>query len=165
LNVAPLDRAFAWILQTEGGYVNDPRDPGGETRYGISKRAYPAVEISKLSPDDAKAIYRRDYWDACRCSELPAAVALAVFDAAVNQGVGVAARLLQKALVLAEDGVLGPATMGAARAARPDEIVTRMVVARWDRYQHTANAATYLRGWTHRLFRLQAECLGLQGAA
>ena len=110
-------------------------------------------------------LYKSHYWDACRCSELPAAVALAVFDAAVNQGVGVASRLLQKALVLAEDGVIGPATMGAARASRPDEIVTRMVVARWDRYQHTANAATYLRGWTHRLFRLQAECLGLQGAA
>jgi len=82
------DAALKLILAHEGGYVNDPRDPGGETAYGISRRAYPNVNIRALTPESAGAIYKRDYWDACGCGQLEPALALCVFDSAVNHGTG-----------------------------------------------------------------------------
>jgi len=78
------DHIFKW----EGGYVNDSRDPGGETKYGISKRAYPNVDIANLTKDAAWAIYERDYWLAAGCDRMTPGMALMVFDAAVNCGVG-----------------------------------------------------------------------------
>lgn len=76
--------------QIGGDYVNDARDPGGETNFGISKRSYPRVNIRDLTRDDAVAIYRRDFWDASNCDALPAKLAVALFDCAVNQGPGIA---------------------------------------------------------------------------
>ena len=81
------DRAINRILAHEGGYVNDRFDPGGETRYGISKRAYPSVDIKNLTRDGAKALYHRDYWQAIQGDELHPAIAFQVMDAAVNHGV------------------------------------------------------------------------------
>lgn len=81
------DEAVAHILRFEGGYVNDPADPGGETKYGISKRAYPQLDIKNLTVEDAKAIYYRDYWLPAGCDSLPTAAAFLVFDFAVNAGV------------------------------------------------------------------------------
>ena len=94
------DRAVALVLKHEGGYVNDSRDPGGETRYGISKRAYPDVDILRLTEDEAKAIYKRDYWDTLRPDEIPEPLAICLFDAAVNMGAVTSVRLLQTTLNL-----------------------------------------------------------------
>ncbi len=80
------DAALEFVLKWEGGYVNDPDDPGGETRYGISKRAYPHLDIANLNRSAARAIYLRDYWQVSGCDDLPAAAAVAVFDFAVNAG-------------------------------------------------------------------------------
>ena len=66
------------VLEHEGGYVNHPSDPGGETKYGISKRAYPDVDIAELTKDDAADLYKRDYWDRIKGDDLPAGVACAV---------------------------------------------------------------------------------------
>jgi len=88
------DKAFSLIIGAEGGYVNDPRDPGGETKYGISKKAYPNLDIKNLSLDDAKVIYKRDYWDMIGADDLQAELDIAAFDCAVNQGVSVARALL-----------------------------------------------------------------------
>lgn len=81
------DTARPWILEVEGGYVNDPQDPGGETKYGISKRSYPNLDIAALTQEQAGAIYLRDYWQAAGCDGLPQGLALIHFDAAVNCGV------------------------------------------------------------------------------
>lgn len=116
---SPFDDAFEALIGHEGGYVNDPRDPGGETKYGISKRAYPQVNIKTLTLDQAKAIYRRDYWAAARCDDLPASVTFDVFDMAVNSGVRTAVRTLQRALGVSPDGVLGDISLSAARQADP----------------------------------------------
>jgi lysozyme family protein len=91
------NKAVEIILKLEGGYVNHPDDPGGETRYGISKRAYPHLNIKTLTKDQAKAIYKRDYWDAAECSLLEPALALLYFDMAVNSGVSAARRTLASA--------------------------------------------------------------------
>jgi lysozyme family protein len=80
------DSAFGIIVGIEAGYVNDPQDPGGETKYGISKRRYPNEDIKNLTLDRAKALYQRDYWNAHKCDNMPWEQALLVFDTAVNGG-------------------------------------------------------------------------------
>lgn len=81
------ERSIAFVLRHEGGYVNDPRDPGGETKFGISKRAYPALDIKSITEEQAKGIYKRDYWDKAGCGALDWPLCLVHFDACVNLGV------------------------------------------------------------------------------
>ena len=90
------DIAFERVIGHEGGYVDDPNDPGGETKFGVSKRSYPDVDIASLTVEDAKAIYRRDYWERAGCHKLPGRVAFQVFDCAINSGVETALRLLKQ---------------------------------------------------------------------
>ncbi len=160
------DQAVGFVLKEriEGGYVNDPRDPGGETNFGISKRAYPKVNIRALTREEAVAIYRRDYWDANRCDDLPPKIAVALFDAAVNQGSGAARLLLQKAVDVTADGIIGPQTLAAVEAADEDELIVQFLGWRLRRYAFTANAATYMRGWANRVLYLQAFLAGLKEA-
>lgn len=106
--------ALAFTLGEEGGYVNDPRDPGGETNFGISKRAYPAEDIASLTKERAQSLMVRDYWNPCRCAHLPQKLATAVFDFAVNSGVSRAVKELQKVLGVGVDGIVGPATIAAS---------------------------------------------------
>lgn len=80
------DRAFAVVVGIEGGYVCDPKDPGGATKFGISKRQYPDLDIANLTVDQAKVIYKRDYWDSHSLDSLEYGKALLVFDTAVNGG-------------------------------------------------------------------------------
>jgi lysozyme family protein len=111
-------RAVSEVLASEGGETNDPRDPGGHTKFGISKRAYPLVDIGKLTQDDAIAIYFKDYWLAASCDKFPASVAGVLFDSAVNQGVGRAVQMLQASLGATVDGVVGPDTIRRASGNR-----------------------------------------------
>jgi lysozyme family protein len=80
--------ALTFVLKWEGGYSNDPVDPGGETKYGISKRAHPNVDIKNLTKEQAGEIYRKEYWTAMSCDSMTPSVAICVFDSAVNCGVG-----------------------------------------------------------------------------
>lgn len=118
------DKAIEFVLKMEGGETaeHDPNDSGGLTKFGISQKAYPNLDIAALSRDEAKEIYRRDYWNACKCDELPTSFAIGVFDSAVNQGVKVAARLLQISLNVDTDGVIGDKTIAAAHKASPRQI-------------------------------------------
>ena len=159
------DKAFAIVIGEEGGYVNDPNDPGGETKYGISKRAYPTVDIANLTIDTAKAIYQRDYWTKVRADELPGCVAAMVFDSAVNNGVGRAIRLLQMAVGVIADGEFGQGTMTAVKvflAGRPAsalmvEFQARRMVYMADLY----NWHDYGLGWSRRLVGLMLLAAGV----
>jgi len=111
------DDAVAAVLRHEGGLSMDPDDSGGITRHGISLRAHPDVDILNLTQEQAKEIYRHQYWNAIRGDEMPPALAMCCFDSAVNQGVNAAVRFLQQALRVDVDGVLGPETMTAAKRA------------------------------------------------
>ena len=82
------EQAVQFTLKHEGGYVNDPVDPGGETKYGISKKSYPDIDIKNLTKEQAKAIYYQDYWMESGCDSMPPKTAVAVFDSSVNVGVG-----------------------------------------------------------------------------
>lgn len=139
------------VLSHEGGYVFDKRDPGGETKWGISKRSYPALNIKALTRDQAVAIYRRDFWDAQQLGKLPQAVAFQVFDAGVNHGIGNAVRWLQAAAGAAADGLIGPRTLAAVRAADQNDLLLRFNAARLDFYASLSTFATFGRGWVRRV--------------
>lgn len=86
-NLNDFRKALAFVLKWEGGYVNDPTDVGGETKWGISKRAHPKEDIALMTPERAARIYADEYWTACACDNIPHPKNVAVFDTAVNCGV------------------------------------------------------------------------------
>ncbi len=94
--IGAFEAAILFVLNREGGYVLDPKDPGGETNFGISKRAHPDVDIKNLTREQAVGIYRKEYWDSLTLNRYPTPLAVAAFDCAVNQGVERAAQLLYK---------------------------------------------------------------------
>lgn len=149
-------KAFDLVVGLEGGYTNDPRDRGGETKYGISKRAYPDLDIPNLTVDQAKAIYRRDYWDACKCDQLPAPLDIFVFDAAVNQGVGTAVKTLQRLIGVPVDGIIGPVTLGTASKMKR-EMAMLYMADRALQYTDMDQFGLYGRGWLKRLFTIARE--------
>lgn len=111
---AQFDRIIGFILQKEGGYVNDPRDAGGETNFGISKRSYPMLDIKSLTVEQAKAIYQSDFYGKIQGDKLPFPIALVMTDFAVHSGVGNAVRQAQSLLkVNPVDGILGNRTLAA----------------------------------------------------
>src|SRR5687767_7997978 len=108
------DTAFDRLIGHEGGYVNDPKDPGMETNWGISKRSYPTLNIRALTRDEAKLLYRDDFWKPLNGDSLFDGVAFQLFDLAVNSGISTAIRLFQRALDVADDGHFGPVSQAAA---------------------------------------------------
>lgn len=141
------NEAIKFIIEHEGGYVNNPKDPGGETKYGIAKKFYPNEDIKNLTVDRAVEIYKKDYWDKCRCDEMPMAIALYVFDTAVNQGCGFAIKMLQTALGINADGIIGKQTLDKIKQVSLSKLIDDMSVIRVDRYKKTANFDTFGKGW------------------
>lgn len=152
-----LERAIGYVLDDEGGYVNDAADPGGETNFGISRRAYPMLPIAYLTRADAMTIYARDYWGPAGCGQLPPALAYVVLDTAVNLGVSRAVRLLQRALGVAQDGVIGPLTVDAAQQQDQDETTAKLLAERGLAYTAMEHFPRYGRGWLTRCFRVQGR--------
>lgn len=150
------ERAVEIVLELEGGYVDDPHDPGGRTKWGISQSAYPEMDIANLTRAQAVTLYRQDYWNACKCSLMPWPWSLYVFDAAVNQGVRAAVTMLQRTLGVADDGVIGPKTLAALERASPERAL-RYMVARLMRYHALSTWDQYGAGWAYRLFRVVSE--------
>lgn len=137
------------IKRIEGGYVNDPSDPGGETKFGISKSAYPNLDIANLTEGQAIQLYLDDYWNKSGCDSLPVGMDLWVFDGAINHGVGEAIKLLQGVVGVAQDGVIGPVTAAAAMKLVEPEMY---LVARFQHYMGLAGWAHDNAGWMKRLF-------------
>lgn len=148
------ERAVAIILEREGGYVNDPKDPGGETYKGITRRDHPDLWQNGRPTDQqiAQRYYDR-YWQPVRGDDLPWPLCLYVFDAAVNQGVGPAIRMLQRALDTVQDELIGVATLRLAAQSRPWHWA-RFLAFRAMRYTGTRNFDRFGEGWFIRLFEL-----------
>lgn len=142
------DQAFDRLMGHEGGYVNHPADPGGETNWGISKRSYPAVDIARLTREQAKTIYRRDFWDVV--GECHPAIKFQVFDFAVNSGISTAIRKLQAALGVADDGVFGPISRRALQAADTNDVLMRFAAQRLRFLASLSTWSTFGKGWTLR---------------
>lgn len=139
------------VLDHEGGYVNDPRDPGGETQWGISKRAFPWVNIKTLTRKQAIELYREYYWNRARCEEFPKALQFQILDAAINHGIGNSIRWLQRAVDVADDGVVGPVTITAVADYPADAVVLAFNAERLDFYTKLSTWDRYGRGWTRRI--------------
>jgi len=152
------DRAIKFVLSAEGDISDDPLDPGGLTRYGISQRAHPDIDVAHLTKAKAINIYRTRYW-ATYLDRLPPPVAVAVFDTGVNLGIRPAIRLLQDALDVTIDGIVGPQTLAAAYRLDKDVFLTNYCAKRGIYYAHLgASFDRYGYGWLRRLFALAAYC-------
>lgn len=145
------DEAVYLILKHEGGYVNNPNDTGGETNFGISKRAYPNLDIAGLTAFDAQDIYKRDFWDKVKGDKLPAGLDLMVFDFAVNAGVSRASKVLQKILGAKADGIIGSKTLNLVNAH--DDVLaltTEYYRLRQAYYESIDSFQHFGLGWTRR---------------
>lgn len=153
------ERALAAVLKHEGGYVDNPADPGGRTIYGITERDHPDLwKAGTPTIEQAAARYLRDYWGPAQCEGLPYGVALCLFDCAVNQGPGTAAKLLQQAAGVTADGKIGAMTR-AAIAKNPQAVILKMQELRIRKYAKLQTWPTFGEGWTIRALRVLAEAL------
>jgi len=167
MTAANFDRALTLVLQSEGGYADDPRDPGGATNRGITRatlarwrgRPVSKAELRALGRAEAAAIYRALYWDALRGDDLPAGLDIALFDYGVNSGPARAARTLQAVLGVAVDGIVGPRTLAAARAAPPERLVRAICARRLGLLERLRHFAVFGRGWRARVARTEAAAL------
>lgn len=145
------DKAFERLIGHEGGYVNDPRDPGGETKFGISKRSYPAEDIKTLTLERAKAIYRRDFWGLAGCDAVPDAMKFDLFDMAVNSGTVTAIKTLQRSAGVTPDGLLGPITLQALNSTPAPRLVARFNGHRLDFMTDLRTWSVFGKGWAKRV--------------
>lgn len=145
------------IIDIEGGYDNDPRDPGGETKYGISKRSYPNEDIKNLTKERAYEIYLEDFWNKVQADKLPFPLNLLVTDFAVNSGPSRAVKVLQMVVKTTQDGVIGPKTIAAVKASNLEDLCVNYMTAR-EFFLLSLGKSHYIKGWTNRLFKLSFRC-------
>jgi lysozyme family protein len=148
------------IIEIEGGdkLVDDPRDPGGLTKYGISQRAFPSEDIRGLTIERARELYTTHYWNPIRGDELPWGYALSMFDCAVNQGVGSSIRFMQRSLGINADGAFGPITLRTLLASNVIDVVPEFMDRRLQHYMSLPNYDRFGRGWRKRLFHISMLC-------
>ncbi len=142
------EEAFTRLLGHEGGYSNDPKDPGGETNWGISKRSYPQLDIKNLTKEQASSIYYQDFWQPLRNAD--PAIKFQVFDFAVNSGVQTAIRKLQQVVGVADDGHWGPISDAALSAMDKNDVLMLFVAARLRFWASLSTWSTYSKGWALR---------------
>jgi lysozyme family protein len=155
-------KAFDYLMYHEGGYVNHPNDPGGETKYGISKRSYPHLNIKDLTRDQARQIYFVDFWHKCECEDIEdETIATKFFDLAVHTGISQAVKLIQRALRatgthVAEDGIIGPVTLSAINKADPTDLLAALKSETAGYYRLIANAnpsqKKFINCWLNRAY-------------
>lgn len=139
------------ILGLEGGYSNDPKDPGGETNWGISKRSYPNVDIKNLTRDSAIGIYKRDFWDVCHASTMPGGLAYQALDFAVNSSPRTAIQKLQRALGVADDGWWGPVTQDKIATMPQDSLIFLFLAERLEYMSRLSGWSRFGAGWANRV--------------
>lgn len=156
------DKAFEFTIGVEGGYVNDPSDPGGETKFGVSKKSYPNLDIKNLTITQSKEIYYKDYWIPANCDKLVSAgypmLAKVSFDAAINCGVSTAKKFIQKYLGLLDDGIIGSQTFRVLSLQSDLKVSIGAVFEREDYYDEiekkNEKLLKYEKGWERRIIDL-----------
>lgn len=149
------DQAFERLIGHEGGYVNHPEDPGGETMYGVTRRVAVSNgyngKMKDLTLSQAKDIARREYWIPSKAELFGGAIGFQLFDIAYNHGVSVSAKLLQRAVGVVDDGVIGPATISATNKLDPLVVVCLINAKRIRFYTSLNTWATFGKGWANRV--------------
>jgi lysozyme family protein len=145
------DQAFSILIGEEGNYVNNPSDPGGETKFGISKRAFPTVDIAALTLEDAKALAKKFYWDPVGCDYMPDPLCFEMFDVSYNNGAVRAIKFLQQALELEPTGSLDSHTLQQLQASNPTAVAAKHVGYRLLFDDKLTTWPTFGRGWAGRI--------------
>ncbi|MEI9424310.1 hypothetical protein O7A70_24415 [Mesorhizobium sp. Cs1299R1N1] len=166
-------RALALVLKSEGGWSDNPADPGGATMKGVTlanfrryvKADGSKADLRKIGDEQVATVYRRFYWDAVAGAELPDGVDYAVFDFAVNSGPGRAAKYLQATLGVSQDGRIGPATLAAARARPAGVVIDQLCDGRLAFLQRLPTWATFGRGWSDRVKSVRSQALLMSAPA
>ena len=156
---ANYEKCLETILHHEGGYVNHPKDPGGETNLGVTKRVYEDFggkkDMKDLLIEDVAPIYEMNYWGRMKCGDMPSGLDLCVFDFGVNAGTGRSAKYLQTMIGTTADGGIGPNTL-LALANYVEEVGVELTIrnfqeARQEYYESLSTFETFGRGWTRRV--------------
>lgn len=147
------EKAVEIVLGKEGGYVNHVKDPGGETKFGITKKFYPHLDIKNLTIEQAAEIYRKEYWNKIQADLMPSYLRLTAFDCAVNQGVGFCLGSLRS---LAGERAATPMSVVYKKISTSNQqsIESAFFKSRMDRYSINKNFKTFGKGWTNRLFEI-----------
>jgi len=164
------EKAFQMVLKHEGGYVNNPKDPGGMTNLGVTKKVWEEFvgrevderEMRALTPDAVKPLYKKNYWDKIKGDQLPSGVDYAAYDLAVNSGTGRAAKYLQQIAGVHADGVIGPQSMEAIQSCNSAETIDALCDMRLDFLKRLPIWPTFGEGWERRVKEVKA--IGLQMA-
>lgn len=156
------DISFDRTIGHEGGYQTDPKDRGnwttgvigkGElkgTKYGISAMTYPNVDIKNLTVDRAKAIYKKDFWDKPGIERFPTVIQFQLFDATINHGWATTVKMLQRAIGVTDDGIVGPKTIAAANQTFAEDLLLKFTAERIEYYTKLSTFQTYAKGWMMR---------------
>ena len=163
--------SFHLILQSEGGYANHPQDPGGMTNLGVTKRVWEEwmgresseKEMRSLTPSMVAPLYKRKFWDACKCDLLPIGIDYLVFDFAVNAGVGRSAKILQSVVGVTVDGAIGPITLAAVQKEDPLELIEKFSDAKVDFYRSLQTFETFGKGWLNRVEAVKIKASSMLG--
>jgi hypothetical protein len=167
------DDCFAMVIKSEGGFVNNPRDPGGMTNLGVTRTNWQAymnrdvteAEMRALTPDTVKPFYKAMYWDKIKGDQLPSGVDYAAYDLAVNSGVGRAAKYLQEIAGVTADGVIGPKSLEAIQSCDAKETADAICDMRLDFLKKLSTFDTFGRGWTDRVCRVKAKATSMADQA
>ena len=159
------EAALAHVLKSEGGYVNNPKDPGGMTNLGCTKAVWEEfvghpvseADMRGLTPADVAPLYKRKYWDKVSGDLLPSGLDYAVFDAAINSGPGRAAKWLQEAVGVAADGAIGAGTLAAVAAHDTEDLIKAYSDKRLAFLQSLPTWDTFGKGWGSRVAAVQAS--------
>jgi lysozyme family protein len=161
------DECLRYVLQHEGGYVNNPNDPGGHTNLGITKDTWErwvghpvSVDVIRaLTVEQVTPVYREKYWDRAKCGALPVGIDYIVFDAAVNSGPGRAIKFLQETVGTTPDGVLGPRTLGAVQDHQIEDVIKLYGACRLEFLAELKTWPTFGRGWRRRVDEVTRSAL------
>jgi lysozyme family protein len=155
------------VLLSEGGFVNHPSDPGGETNLGVTRATWELwvghpvseKEMRNLTPLMVSPLYKRKYWDACRADELVSGLDYCVFDVAVNSGVGRAVKLLQQSVGATPDGSFGSITFGLVKQVDPTTLIERYCARRMEFLESLKSFPVFGRGWSRRVAEVKEVAL------
>lgn len=145
------DIVFERILGHEGGYVNNPKDPGGETKWGISKRSFPWVDIKNLTRDGALILYKKYFWDALNADELADGVIYQLADFAINSGIPPAIKALQRSVGTKDDGIWGSKSIKASKDTSESDIIMLILAERLELMTSLKNWDDAGKGWARRI--------------
>lgn len=164
------DAALSAVLVHEGGYVNDPQDPGGATNKGVTQGTYdlwrvdhqlPIRSVKHITAAEIMALYKHRYWDKVAGDQLPAGLDYCLFDFAVNSGPSRAARYLQEALGVNADGKIGPVTLDAVEVVPAEQLIQAVCNMRLAFLKRQPHFPRFGKGWTRRVQEVREKAKGM----